>query len=121
MCETDGRTLTAPYYSLGIETYDYDSMFWGAETVTDVFAAFSLPRGGENCRGYVTYDMVKLQDGWMINSWINYTHQRSWFLYPAVTAQEYRKSGSWDLDGSFILIQDALQFFPDDEDAEMPE
>ena len=121
LCETDGRTLTAPYYSLGSETYDYDSVFWGTETVTDVFAAFSLPRGGESCRGYVTYDMVKLQDGWMINSWINYTHQRSWFLYPAVTADEYRKSGSWDLDGSFILIQDALQFFPDDEDAEMPE
>lgn len=118
LCETDGRTLTAPYYSLGIETYDYDSMFWGAETVTDVFAAFSLPHGGENCRGYVTYDMAELQDGWMINSWINYTHQRSWFLYPAMTAQEYRKSGSWNLDGSFILIQDALQFFPD-EDIEM--
>lgn len=120
LCETDGRTLTAPYYSLGIETYDYDSMFWGAETVTDVFAAFSLPRSGENCRGYVTYDMAELQDGWMINSWINYTHQRSWFLYPAMTAQEYRKSGSWNLDGSFILIQDALQFFPDDEGIEMP-
>lgn len=118
LCETDGQTHTAPYYSLGIETYDYDSMFWGAETVTDVFAAFSLPRSGENCRGYVTYDMAELQDGWMINSWINYTHQRSWFLYPAMTAQEYRKSGSWDLDGSFILIQDALQFFPD-EDIEM--
>ena len=121
LCETDGQTLTAPYYSLGSETYDYDSMFWGAETVTDVFAAFSLPRGGESCRGYVTYDMAELQDGWMINSWINYTHQRSWFLYPAMTAQEYRKSGSWDLDGSFILIQDALQFFPDGEDAEIPE
>lgn len=121
LCETDGQTLTAPYYSLGSETYDYDSMFWGAETVTDVFAAFSLPRGGESCRGYVTYDMAELQDGWMINSWINYTHQRSWFLYPAMTAQEYRKSGSWDFDGSFILIQDALQFFPDGEDAEIPE
>lgn len=121
LCETDGRTLTAPYYSLGSETYDYDSMFWGTETVTDVFAAFSLPRGGESCRGYVTYDMAELQDGWMINSWINYTHQRSWFLYPAMTAQEYRKSGSWDFDGSFILIQDALQFFPDGEDAEIPE
>ena len=121
LCETDGRTLTAPYYSLGSETYDYDSMFWGTETVTDVFADFSLPRGGESCRGYVTYDMAELQDGWMINSWINYTHQRSWFLYPAMTAQEYRKSGSWDLDGSFILIQDALQFFPDGEDAEIPE
>lgn len=121
LCETDGRTLTAPYYSLGSETYDYDSMFWGTETVTDVFADFSLPHGGENCRGYVTYDMVKIQDGWIINSWINYTHQRSWFLYPAMTAQEYRKNGSWDPYGSFILIQDDLHFFPDGEDTEMPE
>ena len=121
LCETDGRTLTAPYYSLGSETYEYDSMFWGAETVTDVFAAFSLPHGGESCRGYVTYDMAELQDGWMINSWINYTHQRSWFLYPAMTAQEYRKSGSWDPYGRFILIQDDLHFFPDGEDTEMPE
>lgn len=121
LCETDGRTLTAPYYSLGSETYEYDSMFWGTETVTDVFADFSLPHGGENCRGYVTYDMVKLQDGRMINSWINYTHQRSWFLYPAITAQEYIKNGSWDPYGRFILIQDDLHFFPDGEDTEMPE
>ena len=114
-----GKTFAAPYRSLRSETYDYDSVFFGIRTRSDVFASFSVPRNGENCRGYVAYATSELADDYIISSWINYVHQQSWLQYPAMTAEEYRKSGFWDDSGAFRMIQNALQFYPSDDGVEM--
>lgn len=114
----DGETYVAGYYFLGDQTFTSDSVFWGSRSNTDVFAAFSMPRNGRNHRGYVAYPVEEVQDGYIINSWFNYTHQRSWMQYPAKTAMETRMANSWSGDGAFRTIQDALQFFPAEEGAE---
>lgn len=113
------KTFAAPYYSMRSEAYDYDTVFFGIRMRSDVFANFSLPRNGENCRGYLAYSVSELADDYIISSRINYTHQQSWLQYPAMTAEEYRKSGFWDDSGAFRTIQDAIQFYPLDDDVEM--
>lgn len=115
--DADGMTYAAPYYSLDSVTYTADSILWGEQTSTDVFAAFSLPRRGENCRGYLAYSIEELQDSWIINAWINYTHQTSRVQYPVQTAMEHRMTGGWNHTGPFRTVQDALQFYPFEDDA----
>ena len=114
-----GETFAAPYYSLDNQTFTSNSIFWGEQTSTDVFAAFSMPRQGENYRGYVAYPIAEMQDGYIISSWVNYTHQRSWLQYPAMTAMEKRMTNSWNDAGAFMTVQDALQFYPTNEGVEM--
>ena len=114
-----GEIFAAPYYFLGNQTFTYNSIFWGEQTNTDIFAAFSMPRRGENYRGYIVYPIVELEDGYIISSWMNYTHQKSWLQYPAMTAMEKRMTNSWNDAGAFITIQDALQLYPEDEGTEI--
>ena len=114
--DKNGMTYTAPYISLGEETFTKNSMFWGESVSTDVFAEFSLPNNGENQRGYIAYTIKEMQDGWIIDAWINYTHQQTWLQYPALTAKQNRMAGSWNTAGVFKLVQDALQFYPTEED-----
>ena len=109
-------TYTAPYISLGEETFTKNSMFWGESVSTDVFAEFSLPNNGENQRGYIAYTIKEMQDGWIVDAWINYTHQQTWLQYPALTAKQNRMASSWNISGVFKLVQDALQFYPTEED-----
>jgi len=115
----DGQSYAAPYYSLGIETYTSNSLIWGAQTSADVFAAFSMPRDGENQRGYVAYTIKELTDGYIVDSWINYTHQQSAIQYPVLTAVEKRMTNSWNDAGAFFTVQDALQFYPTEGGAEL--
>ena len=112
---TDGESYAAPYHSLGQETYTYDSIFWGAQTSTDVFAEFSLPNRGENHRGYVSYTIAEAQDGWGIDAWINYIHQTPWPQYPVITAAEKQQTMGVGSTRTFRTVQDALQFFPGEE------
>lgn len=113
--DRDGQSYSSPFHSLGQDTYTQDTLFWGQQTSTDVFAEFSLPNSGENHRGYVSYTMAALQDGWIIDSWINYTHQTSWPQYPVITAKEKQQTMGVGDTLTFKTVQDALQFFPDDE------
>ena len=117
--EIDGKTMSAPYHSIGTQTFTSSSIFWGEQTRTDVFATFSMPAKGERHRGYVAYPVAESQDGYIISSWINYTHQGSWFQYPAVTAMEKRMAGGGNHAGVFRTVQDALQFYPTEEDIEL--
>ncbi|MBR2896110.1 MAG: hypothetical protein IKC03_10720, partial [Oscillospiraceae bacterium] len=117
--DRDGVTYTAPYYSLGEQTFTSNSIFFGEQTSTDVFAAFSMPRTGENHRGYVAYPIIEMQDGWITDCWINYTHQRTWMQYPVVTAIEKRMTNGMNHAGAFITVQDALQFYSTDEGAKL--
>ena len=119
--DNSGETFVADYYFLGPQTFTSDSIFWGSQNSTDVFAAFSMSRSGSSHRGYVAYPVEAAQEGYIISSWFNYTHQRSWMQYPAVTAMEKRMTSSlsWRDSKPFKTIQDALQFYPTDEGAEL--
>lgn len=84
--DRDGQTYTAPYYFLG-EAIGTDTGFMSLGTTkTDIYAGFSLPREGENRRGYLTYTAFNTKDVYAIISYFNYTHQHTWFQYPATTA-----------------------------------
>ena len=117
--DRDGATYTAPYISLGNETYTNNSIFWGESVSTDIFAEFSLPKDGENQRGYIAYTIMEMRDGAIVDAWINYTHQQTWAQYPALTAKQQRMANSWNEAGAFKTIQDALQFYPKDDDLRM--
>lgn len=112
--DRDGQTFTAPYHTLGRQTYTADSVFFGQRTNNDLFAAFSMPRHAEHARGYVAYTAAAVQSGYLLSSWCNYTHQQSWLQYPAVTAQTHRMTCTQSSGGAFRTVQDALQFFPAD-------
>lgn len=116
LCERDGAILTAPYHSLGGETYTQTSILWGSSRSTDVFAEFSLPNDATARRGYLTYAVAEKMPGVdsYISSWITYTHQRTWLQYPAKTAKEQRMTTGRLYDGAFISAQDAIQFYTGD-------
>lgn len=59
------------------------------EREDDIFAAFSPPKDGENFRGYVTYTTSRLQEGWYLSSWLNYTYLRTWLQYPVCSAMQW--------------------------------
>lgn len=107
-----GTTYTGDYYRISTETYVSDSIFFGRSQNTDPFALFSLPRRGDACRGYLTYGVETVEEGWILDSWNNYTHQVKWLNYPAMTAQEYDMSGTWNGFGAFHTSQTAIQFNP---------
>ena len=112
--DRDGQTFTAPYHTLGRQTYTADSVFFGQRTNSDLFAPFSMPRHAESARGYVAYSAAAVQSGYLLSSWCNYTHQQSWLQYPAVTAMEKRMTSAFGNTGAFYTVQHALQFFPED-------
>lgn len=115
--DRNGAALWSPYFFLGSETYTADTIFWGPQTNTDVFASFSLPRDGENHRGYVCYEAAESYDGYIINSWFNFVQPTGWFQYPCLSAQEWRMAGHFNgYAAPYLYIQDALQFYPNDVD-----
>lgn len=111
--DRDGASWQSPYWSLGDETFTANSIFWGQQTSTDVFASFSLPRDGEHHRGYVTYEMAETRDGCIIDSWFNFIQPTGKFRYPVLSAQEWRMAGyiNWNT-APYLCIQSALQFYP---------
>lgn len=111
--DRDGIALWSPYHFLGEETFTSNSLFWGAQTSTDLFASFSFPPRGDRCRGYVTYEAAELQDGWIIDSWCNYAHARKVFQYPALTALDWVQTRAISSDDEpFSFNWDAIQFYP---------
>jgi hypothetical protein len=111
-----GQTYAAPYYSLREVTYEQDSSFWGRSASNDTFAEFSFPSGKEHYRGYVSYKILETRDGWFISSMFNYVHQKNWLQYPAQTAMDNIMNPSMlSSDEVFSLMQDQLQFNPNDE------
>lgn len=116
--DKNGQTYVSDYDSLGSQTYTSNDILWGDQRSRDVFATFSMPRDSDRQRGYVAYPIDEAQDGWIISSWFNYTHQRSWLQYPAMTAMEISIINGWPDAGVFKTIQDQLQFMPIEEHAE---
>ena len=113
LCEREGQVYTAPYYQLQQITYQNQSWFMGTSTRSDWFAAFSFPQDGTECRGYVSYEAAENEDGWLMDSWANYVHQKKW-CYPAQTGVDYRMRNTMSLDDVFVTLQYALQFDPNE-------
>lgn len=108
----DGTTCAAPYALLATESYEADSIFWGSSSVSDLFAAFSFPTSGTAQRGYVAYGVAETGDvRYIVNSWVNYYHQKTALQYPVQSAADYAKTSGWGTGRSaFRRVQNALQF-----------
>ncbi len=109
----DGVTFAAPYVSLGSETYTSSSIFFGASTQNAVFAEFSMPNRGSRHRGYLTYEILENREGFIVDAWINLTHQWGRAQYPVRTAKQSRMENASTMSTVFRTVQDALRFFPD--------
>lgn len=107
--DAEGITYEASYRSLGGEICGSDDSIWKLGTQTNIWAGFSLPETGENQRGYIAYTTEnKAAEDMPMESWINYTYQRSWKQYPAVTALEYSLPGEKTADPVFRMVQDSI-------------
>lgn len=102
-------TYTAPYYSLGNVTGTSERMFFGDVTSTDLVAAFSLPRGGENCRGYVCYTTRIIDPGYILSSWCNYYYQETPLWFPVRAAADVIRPGVSYHPDAFQMTTTALQ------------
>lgn len=114
--DRDGQTYTAPYYFLG-EATAVDtgalSMLLGTTQQTNLYAGFSLPREGENRRGYLAYTIFDAGDAFSINSHFSYMHQHTWFQYPATTALQAELSSPGTIFiGPFAKEMTWLDFAP---------
>lgn len=113
--DRDGVTYAAPYYSL--EEISYTAAgFFGAYENTDLAAAYSMPARGENCRGYVYYDLEMVEEGWLLNSWFNYCRQTR-PIYPVQTAAGFSRSGFSIGRTDFLRRQSELQLWWDEIEA----
>lgn len=107
-----GQSMAADYYYLGRVNYTSNSIFYAQRDNSDVFAAYSAPLHAENVRGYVAYPVVMREEGWIFDSWMNYTHQQTPLQFPAYTAMQMRMQNAWNKAGAFLTVQTALQFHP---------
>ena len=55
------------------------------------------------------------ESDWWIDSWLNYTHQKTIWQYPVISAAQNRKQGGWLNERVFSTVQDALQVLPEGE------
>ena len=112
--EVDGATHVADYHSLAPVSYQKTGLLasmMGPYDNHDVFATFSLPSNGTRQRGYLMYDILEMQDGYIVDSWFNYIHQQDQFQFPVKTAMEHEITTSFNRgDNTFQVIQTALQF-----------
>ena len=112
--EKNGTSYTADYAVLQNENYNTRDgfPFYDMMEHSSIFAEFSMPRHGENCRGYVAYEIKEKENDWWIDSWLNYTHQNTLVQYPVLSAAQSRKQGGV-MDGRvFTTVQNTLQVLP---------
>ncbi|MDE5994542.1 MAG: hypothetical protein K2G60_03415 [Oscillospiraceae bacterium] len=113
--DKDGETFMSDYDFLGTKTYTSESVFFGSQTSNDIFATFSMPKNSEHQRGYVAYPIDEVQFGRVVQSWCNYVHQNTLFVYPSVTAMEYRmKDSMFNTSNTFTTFQDQLTIHPEE-------
>lgn len=111
----DGVTYAGDFYGFEESSYTGTDFFGYQYNNSDIFAEFSFPWKAENQRGYVSYTIDEMNHGWIVDSWINYTHQDYFFQYPVLTARDKQMQGGFNRNGCFFRVQDALQFAPTDE------
>ena len=111
--EDNGVTYMANYHALDAVTYQMPGLLasmMGPNNNHDVFATFSLPNKGTRQRGYLLYDILEMQDGYIVDSWFNYIHQRNQFQFPVKSAMKHEMTSISSRDTPFQVIQSALQF-----------
>lgn len=68
-----------------------------------------------NSRGklprYVAYEIKAKESDWWIDSWLNYTHQKTIWQYPVISAAQNRKQGGWLNERVFSTVQDARRCY----------
>ena len=91
-------------------------------TKTDIYAGFSLPREGENRRGYLTYTAFNTKGVYAVISYFNYTHQHTWLQYPATTALKAQmNSRASNYLGPFAKKMTQFWFVPSQEHLRWPD
>lgn len=91
MYNKDGQNYSSPYYSVSNKVIV--SSFGYARRYENPFLEFSLPKDGDSKRFYVTYEFEQVGPPVIISCWVNYVHQKNVFMYPVVTASEFRSGG----------------------------
>lgn len=114
LCRENGEDFTAEYFSIGQRTYTTTDFFGATRQTTDCMCDFSLPSHATDRRGYVAYTSEQIENGYLLNAWINYTHQVGSVQYPVRTAGEYVQEGMHIRDYPFRTAQAALQFYISD-------
>lgn len=108
--DKDGHTYASGYEHLALTTYSYTDFFGEKQTQCDILGAFSLPRQGESCRGYVAYSVSRLQGEYRaISSWLEYGHQVSLLQYPMQTAYARQRAGTLHSSRAFATMQDFFE------------
>ena len=114
--DEEGKTYTASYYSFSMENTGYT-------LDAKIYAGFSLPDGGENHRGYVSYSLINSTlDSWFIDTRIAYTHPSNLSAlvrYPLMTALDQNKASGGNTDGSFDAVNKWFQLFIDPDTGEI--
>lgn len=112
--DRDGQTFAAPYASLGAQTFTANTVLWGEQTNTDLFAAF-FPAAARRARARLCRllhhrgaQRLYLQQRGVLRAPADLA------AVPAVTAMEKRLTAAWGDTGAFRTVQDALQFYPAD-------
>ena len=112
----DGSVYSAPYYCLS-SINDVSNRVFNNGPATDTIALFSLPRSGENCRGYICYSVEEFNPGHFLDSWFNYYYQESALQYPVRTADDVIVPGTAGNRGIFDCVATALQMTYDAQQA----
>ncbi|MBQ8662797.1 MAG: sulfite exporter TauE/SafE family protein [Eubacterium sp.] len=116
--DKDETRMQSSYHTLNEQIYVTNPMWSMAGESTECFATFSMPRNGSNCRGYVSYTIRQTDTEANISSWANYIHQTTKLVYPAYTAEEYRKQGLYYSLSSykpFWMVQEQMIFWENEE------
>lgn len=111
LCSRKGTEVTAAYKHIGMQSYMTTDFFGNPQSASDCMCDFSMPSRATNRRGYVAYTSEQIKNGYLLNAWINYTHQEGFIQYPVKTAHIYAQEGMHIRDYPFITAQAALQFY----------
>lgn len=114
--DEDGKTYTAPYYTLNSENPDYT-------LDARVYAGFSMPSIGENHRGYISYRLTNSTTAsWLVMTRLAYTHPTdltALMRYPLMTALDNSKASSGNTNWSFEAVNEWFQFDIDPDTGEV--
>lgn len=109
LCEKDGQSYAADFYSVESGSYEATSIF-GTTQNTGIIAEWSWMRRGENTRAYLLYDAEMLTPELpSLYSWCNYVRQTK-PVYPFRDALTLWHE--WRTDGCCDKWQTCIQIWP---------
>jgi len=111
LCNNKGIDVTADYKFIGKQSYLTTDFLGQQQSACNCMCDFSMPRKATDRRGYVAYTSEQIENGYLLNAWINYTHQSGFVQYPVKTANQFAQEGMHIRDYPFMLAQSALQFY----------